>query len=128
MAARALDSRFLASCRLLSRGCRAELSAFATWAAGSVCNNRKQDALSNSTWHRQRDKTHQVHFDVAGVSLVWVNSTMGSVRSSVCLWCLVDDNVLDDELFGLEPLSLCVGLCILEQVQEEFDRLDRPST
>lgn len=55
-------------------------------------------------------------FNMARVSLVWVDSTMGSVGTTMCLWCLVDDNVLDDELFDFKTLCFSVGLCVLEQI------------
>ena len=72
--------------------------------------------------------THQVDLYVAWVAFVWVDTTVCSVGTSVCLWCLVDDDVLDEQLLRLESLCLGVGLSVLEQVQQELDRLHRPSS
>lgn len=72
--------------------------------------------------------TYEVNLNVAGVSLVGVDPTVGTVCAAVSLWCLVDNDVSDDKLLCLESLALSVGLGILEQVQHELDRLDGPSS
>lgn len=66
--------------------------------------------------------------DVAGVALVRVDATVGTVCAAAGLGCLVDADVLDEELLSLEALGLSVGLSVLQQVEEELDGLDGPST
>lgn len=61
---------------------------------------------------------------MAWVAHVWVDSTVGSVSSSSLLWCLVDLNVLDDQVVGVEALGISVRLGVLEQTKEEFGGLD----
>lgn len=41
-------------------------------------------------------------------------TTVGSVRSSSLLGCLVDLDVLDDQVAGIETLGISVGLGVLE--------------
>jgi len=52
---------------------------------------------------------------------------MGTVCSSALLWCLVDLDVLDDQVAGIKTLSVCVGFGVLEETQKELGRLDWPS-
>lgn len=52
---------------------------------------------------------------------------MGSVCSSTLLWCLVDLDVLDDQVTGIETLGICVGFGVLEETQKELGGLDWPS-
>lgn len=61
---------------------------------------------------------------VAWVAHIWIDSTMGSVCSSSLLWCLVDLDVLDNQVIGVEALSIGVGFGVLEETEEEFGRLD----
>lgn len=65
---------------------------------------------------------------VDGVTLVRVDTTVGTVRATAGLGSLLDHNVADDELLGLETLGLSVGLGVLQEGKEELDRLDGPST
>lgn len=65
---------------------------------------------------------------VDGVTLVRVDATVGTVRAAAGLGGLLDHNVADDKLLGLEALGLSVGLSVLEEGKEELDRLDGPST
>lgn len=65
---------------------------------------------------------------VDGVTLVRVDTTVGTVRATAGLGSLLDHNVADDELLSLETLGLSVGLGVLEKGKEELDRLDGPST
>ena len=65
---------------------------------------------------------------VDGVTLVRVDTTVSTVRATAGLGCLLDDNVADDNLLGVKALGLSVGLSVLEQSEEELDRLDGPST
>lgn len=41
---------------------------------------------------------------------------------------LLNDNVLDDQLLDGEVLGLGVSLSVLEKVEDDLHRLDRPST
>lgn len=41
---------------------------------------------------------------------------------------LVDLNVLDDQVAGIESLGICVCLCVPEQTEKEFGRLDGPAS
>lgn len=61
---------------------------------------------------------------MAWVAHVWVDSTVGSVCSSSLLGGLVDLDVLDDQVFGVETLCVSVGLGVLEETEEEFGGLD----
>ena len=54
-------------------------------------------------------------------------TTMGTVCSSALLWCLVDLDVLDDQVAGIKTLGVCVGFGVLEETQEELGGLDWPS-
>lgn len=53
---------------------------------------------------------------------------MGTVCSATLLWGLVDLDVLDDEVSGIETLGIGVGLSVLEETEEELSRLDWPSS
>lgn len=61
-------------------------------------------------------------------NLVRVNSAVSSVGSTMCLGSLLNVDVSDDEVFGIEFISRCVGFSVLDQVGQEFGRLDGPST
>lgn len=52
---------------------------------------------------------------------------MGTVCSSSLLWCLVDLDVLDDQLLSVETLGLCVCLRVLEETEEKLGGLDWPA-
>ena len=52
---------------------------------------------------------------MAGVAHIWVDTTVGSVCSSSLFWCLVDLDVLDDQVIGVEALCIGVGLSILQE-------------
>ena len=64
---------------------------------------------------------------MARVPLVGVNTTVRAVGPTAGLGCLLDDDVLDDEVALVEVLRLRVGLCVLEQAQDELDALLRPA-
>jgi len=61
---------------------------------------------------------------VAWVAHVGVDSAVGSVCSSSLLGCLVDLDVLDQQVVGVETLSIGVGFSVLEETKEEFGGLD----
>lgn len=52
---------------------------------------------------------------------------MGTVCSATLLWGLVDLDVLDNEVSGVETLGVGVGLSVLEETEEELGGLDWPS-
>lgn len=54
-------------------------------------------------------------------------TTVGTVCSSTLLGGLVDLDVLDDQVSGIQSLGIGVGLGVLEQIEEELGRLDGPS-
>jgi hypothetical protein len=56
------------------------------------------------------------------------HSTVSSVSPPPGFWGLVDNNVFDDQLVKGKVLGIGVGLGILQQSEDEFDRLLRPST
>jgi hypothetical protein len=56
------------------------------------------------------------------------HSTVGSVRPSPGLWGLVDDNVLDEQVLNGKVLGIGVGLGVLQQTEDELNRLGGPST
>ena len=64
------------------------------------------------------------HLDVAGVGHVWVDATVSTVGAATLLGGLVDLDVLDDQVGGVETLGVSVGLGVLEKVQQETGRLD----
>ena len=51
---------------------------------------------------------------MAGIAHVRVDSTMGSVRSPSLFGCLIDLDVLYDEVVGVEPFGVGVGFCVSE--------------
>ncbi len=53
--------------------------------------------------------------------------TVGTVGAPPLLRRLVDLDVLDDQVAGIKPLRIRVGLCILEQREEELCALDGPA-
>ena len=61
---------------------------------------------------------------MAWVGHVGVDATMGAICSAALLWCLVDLDVLDDQVGSVETLG--VGICfgVLEQAQKELGGLD----
>lgn len=65
---------------------------------------------------------------MARVTLVRVDSTVSSVSPSSSLGGLVDADVLDQELFCVESLGFGVGFSVLQEGEDELDRLDGPST
>jgi len=64
---------------------------------------------------------------VARVRHVGVDTTVGTVCASSLLWCLVDLDVLDDEVGGVEALGVGVGFGVFEEPEEEFSRLNGPT-
>ena len=55
-------------------------------------------------------------------------TTVSTVRSASLLWCLVDLDVLDDQVSSVKALGVGVGLSVLEESKEELSRLDWPSS
>lgn len=66
----------------------------------------------------------QDQFDMARVGHVWVDTTVSTVCSAALLRSLVDLDVLDNQVGGVETLGVGVGFGILEQTEQEFGRLD----
>lgn len=69
-------------------------------------------------------RLHQYHFHVARVAHVRVDATVSAVCSSPLFWGLVDLDVLDDEVGGVETFGVGVGFGVLEEVQEEGGGFD----
>ena len=88
----------------------------------------------------------QDQFDVAGVRHVRVDleqgqlimllyfeesrltyATVGTVSAAALLGSLVDLDVLDDQVAGVETLGIGVGLGVLEETEEELGRLHGPA-
>lgn len=55
-------------------------------------------------------------------------TTVGTVGASPSLGGLVDLDVLDNEVTGVETLGVGVGLSVLEEVGEERGGLDGPAS
>lgn len=55
-------------------------------------------------------------------------TTVGTVGASPSLGGLVDLDVLDNEVTGVETLGVGVGLSVLEEVGEESGGLDGPAS
>lgn len=66
----------------------------------------------------------QDQLNVAWVGHVWVDTTVSTVCSAALLRRLVDLDVLDDQVGGVETLSIGIGFGVLEQSEEELGRLD----
>lgn len=49
------------------------------------------------------------------IAHVGVDSAVSSVGSPTLLWCLVDLNVLDDEIACVETFGIGIGLGVLEK-------------
>jgi hypothetical protein len=54
-------------------------------------------------------------------------TTVGTVCAPPLLGSLVDLDVLDDQVAGIETLGVGVGLSVLEETEEELGRLDGPA-
>ena len=52
---------------------------------------------------------------------------MSAVSTPSLLGRLIDLNVLDDQVAGVETLGVGIGLCVLEEAEENLSRLDRPT-
>lgn len=68
-----------------------------------------------------------LHFSL-DILLKNAHSTVGTVSPPPGLGSLLNDNVLDDQLFNVEVLGIGVGLGVLEKTENELDRLLGPST
>ena len=55
------------------------------------------------------------------------DTTVSTVCATTLLGCLVDLDVLDDQIAGIKTLGVCVGFGVLEETEEELGRLDRPA-
>lgn len=54
-------------------------------------------------------------------------TTVGTVSTSALLGGLVDLDVLDDKVGGVETLGVSVGLGVLQETEQELGRLDGPA-
>jgi len=54
-------------------------------------------------------------------------ATVGAVSAPALLGGLVDLDVLDDQVAGVEALGVGVGLSVLEQTKEDLGGLDGPA-
>lgn len=54
-------------------------------------------------------------------------TSVSAVCSSALLGSLVDLDVLHDQVACIKTLGICVCLCVLEETEKEFGRLDWPS-
>lgn len=53
---------------------------------------------------------------------------MSTVCAATLLRCLVDLDVLDDKIRGVEAFGVCVCLCVFEEAEKEFGGLDGPAS
>jgi hypothetical protein len=53
---------------------------------------------------------------------------VSTVCSSALLGGLVNLDVLNDQIAGIETLGIRICLCVLEEAEKEFGRLDWPSS
>lgn len=65
--------------------------------------------------------------DVAGVGHVGVDTTVGTVSPPALLGSLVDLDVLDEKVAGVEALGVGVRLGVAEEAEEELGGLDGPA-
>lgn len=61
---------------------------------------------------------------MAGIGHVGVDATVGTVCSAALLGGLVDLDVLDNQVGGVEALGVGVGFRVLEQSEQEFSGFD----
>lgn len=61
------------------------------------------------------------------IRTVRVDPSVSTVCASPLLRRLVDLDVLDDQVAGVEALGIGVGLGVLEQAEQELGRLDGPA-
>jgi hypothetical protein len=54
-------------------------------------------------------------------------TTVSTVGAAALLRGLVDLNVLDDQVAGVQSLGVGVGLGVLQEAEQELSRLDGPS-
>jgi len=66
--------------------------------------------------------------DVGWVGHVWVDTSVGTVCASSLLWCLVDLDVGDNKVGGVETLDVGVGNSVLEETEKELGGLLWPAT
>jgi hypothetical protein len=59
---------------------------------------------------------------------IWTYATVGTVCAAALLGGLVDLNVLDDQLRGVESLDICIGFGVLEESEEVLGRLHGPAS
>lgn len=55
-------------------------------------------------------------------------TTVGTVSAPALLGGLVDLDVLDDQVAGVEALGVGVGLSVLEETEEDLGGLDGPAS
>lgn len=63
-----------------------------------------------------------------GVTLVGVDTTMCTICAAASFGSLLDDNVLDEEIFYIDVFGISVRFGVLEQACDEFHRLLGPAT
>ena len=61
---------------------------------------------------------------MAWVAHVGVDTTMGTVCAAALLGCLVDLDVVDDQVGGVETLDVRVGFGVLQETEEKFGGFD----
>lgn len=66
--------------------------------------------------------------DVARVGHVWVDTTVGTVSTSATLGGLIDLDVLDNKVAGIETLGVGVGLSVLQESEELLSGLNGPAS
>jgi hypothetical protein len=49
---------------------------------------------------------------------------VSSVRSTSLFWCLVDLDVLDNQVSGVKTFNIGIGFGVLEESKEEFGGFD----
>ena len=54
-------------------------------------------------------------------------TTVSTIGPAALFWCLVDLDVLDDEVARVEALGVGVGFGVLEEREEVLGRLDGPA-
>lgn len=83
--------------------------------------------------------------DVHGVALVWVDTTVGTESTTASFLqykcqlccdgvgvrtyrCLLNDDALDCQVLQLKTLRVRIGLSVLQEIEEEANRLLGPAT
>jgi hypothetical protein len=80
------------------------------------------------TWYiRSALLIHRFNSELRSREKVVTYTAVGAVCTTSLLGCLVDLDVLDDQVSGIEALCVGVGFGVLEEREEEFGGFNGPA-